>query len=324
MAHSKVALEHAFFTALKDGVFRKRDSDEPVFVVKLGDVEAGLPLRRVQREFHIEEDSSDGEVLALIARALDFVNELRMGDALPSEVLTGAPSWEVTDEHRTRAFQRLTLQLTTWLTGEERVFTGAEELRQIAEDPTTKKKVNEAFDEAARRLGFTTNGRQEVMNLVSSLADELAFIEALRDRFDDAIDSGRKIQQMRRIFSRENSVREIADAVARLMTLALKMLQTAFDEIDAQTGEIMSVLKNPAQQIQYIRTTRDNLYCRLFAWADILARWANAPTSREESNITLLRDTYRFLAPRYMPSVEWQLMCQLGNEKLKAKTSMLW
>lgn len=324
MAHKKIAFEHAFFSALGDGVFRKRDNDEAVFVIKLGDLETGLPLRGVAREFHIAEDSSDGEVLTLIARALDFVNELRMGDAFPSEVLTGAPSWEITDEHRTRAYQRLTLQLTTWLRGEERVFTGAQELKQIADDPTTKKKVNEAFDEAARRLGFTKNGRQEVMNLVASLADELAYIEALRDRFDEVIESGRKIEQMRRVFSRENSVREIADAVARLMSIALKALQTAFEEVDAQTGEILSVLKNPAQQIQYIRKTRDDLFCRLFAWADILARWASVPPTREESNVTLLRDTYRFLAPRYMPAVEWQLLCQLGNEKPKAKTSVLW
>lgn len=324
MMQTKVVLEHTFFTAVPEGIFRKSENQKPVFVVKLGDVEAGLPISGIQREFNIEEESPDGQVLGLIERALDFVSLLRIGDALPSEVLTGEPSWEITQAHQVRAYQRLTMQLTTWLTGEERVFTGAEELRQIAEDPATKKKVNEALDEAARRLGFTRNGREEVINLITSLADELAYIEALRDRFDDVVEMGRKIQLMRRIFSRENSVRETADAVARLMTLALKAFQTAFDEIDAQTGEIISVLKNPTQQVQYIRSSRDNLYCRMFAWKDLLVRWNAAPTTREDSNIHLLRESYRFLAPRYMPAVEWQLLSQLGNEKVKAKTTVVW
>lgn len=322
--HTKVALEHTFFTTVPDGIFRKSESLKAVFVVKLGDVEAGLPLSGIQREFHIQEESHDGEVLSLIERALDFVSLLRIGDPLPSEILTGQPSWKIEQAHHVRAYQRLTLQLTTWLTGEERVFTGAEELNQIAEDPATKKKVNEAFDEAAKRLGFAGNGREEVVNLVGSLAEELAYIEALRDRFDDVLEMGRKIQQMRRVFSRENSVRETADAVARLMTLALKSFQTAFDEIDAQTGEIISVLKNPTQQVQYIRDSRDKLYCRLFAWSDMFSRWHAVPPTREDSTIVLLRDTYRFLAPRYMPAVEWQLMSQLGNEKLKSKTTVVW
>jgi len=324
MTPTKVVLQHSFFSAMEGGEFRKSDVRQPVFVVKLGDVEAGLPIAGIQREFGIAEESQDGEVLKRVARALDFVTLLRIGDPFPSEVLTGAPSWAIEPAHKVRAYQRLTLQLTTWLTGEERVFTGADELKQIADDPTTKKKVNEAFDEAAKRLGFTHNGREEIMNLVASLAEELAFIEALRDRHEELIDSGRKVQQLRRLFSRENSVREVADAVARLMIIALKAFQTSFDEVDAQTGEILSVLKNPSQQIQYIRLSRDDLYCRLFAWKDLLVRWTSAAMTCDDSNRTLLRDTYRFLAPRFMPAVEWQLMSRLGNDKLKAKSSVVW
>ena len=65
-------------------------------VVLLGEREAALPLRALQREFDIADESEDGRMLALIAASLDFVTSLRLGDALPAEVLSGEASWEPT------------------------------------------------------------------------------------------------------------------------------------------------------------------------------------------------------------------------------------
>ena len=68
-------------------------------VVLLGDREAALPLRALQREFDIPDESEDGRMLALIAASLDFVTSLRLGDALPAEVLSGDASWEPSSQH---------------------------------------------------------------------------------------------------------------------------------------------------------------------------------------------------------------------------------
>jgi len=324
MSKTAIALSVPLAKAAPGGYFAKTEAGEPVFHMKLGDVAITLPFAGIRREFRIEPDSRDSKMLDLVGRALDFVTVLRIGEALPTEVLTGEPSWEITAEHRLRAYQRLTLQLATWLTGEERVFTSSEELNQVAEDPNNKKKWNEAFDEAARRLGFKENGREQVINLVKSLAEEIAYIEALRDHFDRIESVAKKVQVLRRVYGRENSVREIADSIARLVTRACDMLKKEFDEVDAQTGEILSVLKSPGRQVQYIRKARDELYCRLFAWKEMLNRWEAAPAERCQGNVTLLRDMYRFLAPRYMPQVEWLLMSKLSNEKAKARTSVVW
>ena len=322
MPDSAVVLSIPLFKAVPDGYFHKSSAQDVVYALRLGDVDVSLPVSGIRKEFQIEDGSADGQMLDQIVRALDFVASLRVGDPLPLEVLTGEPSWEITAAHRLRAYQRLTLQLATWITGEERVCTSAEELNQIAEDPNNKRKWNEAFDEAAKRLGFEENGRDQVMALVSSLAEELAYIEALRDRYELIQPMDQGVQRLRRLYARENSVREIADAVARLVGIAKERLTTSFDEIDAQTGEILSVLKKPAQQVRYIRKMRDTLYCSLIAWTDILERWHKAAPKRDESNVTLLRDTYRFLAPRYMPVVEWMLVNQRRKAK-KGKTDTL-
>ena len=52
-------------------------------VVQLSSQEAVLPLKSVAREFRIEPNSADGQMLELIEQALDFVVALRIGDKLP-------------------------------------------------------------------------------------------------------------------------------------------------------------------------------------------------------------------------------------------------
>jgi hypothetical protein len=91
-------LRHPLFTSLANPLFRHAESDNaPVMVVMLGDREAAIPLRSLQHEFGITDDSDDGRMLELIAQSLDFVACLRPGDALPAEVLSGAASWDPTN-----------------------------------------------------------------------------------------------------------------------------------------------------------------------------------------------------------------------------------
>lgn len=320
MTIGTVALSIPLFRLAPDGFFHKSAGGDVVYSLKLGAMNAALTVAGICREFDIAEDSDDGRMLGLIVRALDFVNALRIGDSLPAEVLTGEPSWEITADHRLRAYQRLSLQLATWITGEERVFTSATELAQIAEDPNTKRRWNEAFDEAARRLGFTGNGRERVMTLVSALAEDIAYIEALRDRYDEILPMDQSIQRLRRLYARENSVREIADSVARLLSTAKERFAASFAEIDGQTGEILSVLRKPEQQARYIRKMRDELYCSLAAWQALLARWRDTEIKRGEHTVVLLRETYRFLAPRYMPVIEWLRSSAAGGRSGRART----
>jgi hypothetical protein len=133
----------------------------------------------------------------------------------------------------------------------------------------------------------------------------------LRDRFRRIKIMDDKIQQLRRLYGREKSVLEIADQVARLGERAVSEFEAMFLEADAQTGEILSVMKNLTATISYIRDKRDELHIRLMAWDDILDRWQQAEMKISQQNPTLLRDTYKFLAPRFMMVKEWVLMSKL-------------
>src|SRR5271165_3544018 len=109
-------LQHRVFTSFGDPLFRRSAADGmPVMVVKLGETEAAMPLRALQREFGIADESDDGRMLGLVAQSLDFVAGLRLGDALPAEVLSGEASWEPDRVHLQIANARLQSQLVAWL-----------------------------------------------------------------------------------------------------------------------------------------------------------------------------------------------------------------
>ena len=156
-------LSHRLFTALGTPLFRRSESDGvPVMVVPLGEREAVLPIVAVQREFGITLDSDDGRMLALVAASLDFVSALRVGDPLPSEVLSGAASWTPDPEHLRIATARLRLQLIDWLNpdGGNRPELDAISLLTVAEDPRLREQVQDALIQAAATLGLEISRRR--------------------------------------------------------------------------------------------------------------------------------------------------------------------
>ncbi|CAA7626075.1 hypothetical protein [Magnetospirillum sp. SS-4] len=319
----EITFEHKFFSSFEDLYFRLTDSGEPVAVLKLATNEAVLAMEGIKREFMLKEDSHDFRMLDKVAEGLQHVRGLRPGDMLPKEVTTREASWEPQDRHRRIAYQRLTMQLVTWLTGNEHVISSVTELAQVAEDPQVKKNVQLAFSEAAEELGLGRDNRDEVVRYIETLAKELAYIEALRDTFGEVQKIDEKLQGLRRIYGADRSMIETADQVARLSQRALKVLQDFFDQVDAQTGEILAMLKNIDNQIGYIRQVRDALHCRLLPWEDFIQVWKTVFIVRSDENTNRIRDIYQFLAPRYMQFNDWVLMTKRGVAKAKPLGGMM-
>lgn len=310
----KIRFDHWFFHKMEEIHFQLSGSEkEPTMVGKYSKNDVVLTIKGITKEFNIDPKSPDGWMLEQISKGLKYVKGLCMGDPLPKEILTREASWTLSKRHQEIAYQRVSLQLVNWMSGGDNMITDPDELLQLAEDPAIKKQINNAFGEAAEKLGYGRDEKEKVVKHVEELAKELAYIEALRDRFRRIKIMDDKIQELRRLYGREKSVLEIADQVARLGQRAVKELEAMFLEVDAQTGEILSVLKNLSTQIPYIRDKRDDLHIRLMAWDDILDRWQQAEMKISQQNPVLLRDTYKFLAPRFMMVKEWVLMSKLQD-----------
>jgi hypothetical protein len=311
-------LVHRVFAMFGDPLFRRAESDgTPVMVVHLGDKEAAIPLTALKREFGIEKACDDGRMLDLVVQSLDFVAGLRIGDALPPEVLSGEASWEPDDVHLQIANARLQWQLVAWLnsgTGADAEHLDAEALLQVADDPARRQQVQQAFAKAAEALGLPD--RAAVIELVKDLARELAYIEALRDRLLRRVKvMAEKLSRIAKGFRGDASHLETLTQVRRLTATALKQIGLRFDELDAQTGEVMSALRNADGQRTFIRSNRDWLYRTLRAWQSLLAEWERAGISFDEGILQLLNRTYQFLAVRFMPVTEWAAASRPKQEK---------
>ena len=321
-----VTFDNKVFSRMDGAYFRKSEqTGDPVLVVNLGGEEVALPFKGMAREFGIEPASHDDKMLHMIAESLDFVKYLLIGDAIPKEILTGEASWDVSGEHRRIAYQRLSMQLVTWMTGgDEMQVTDPEQLLQIAEDPATKEKISQAFSAAAKSLGYGDDQREMVIERIEELAEEIAFIETLREKYRDIVMMDEKLKKLKVLFGRERSVQDLITPVSRLVVIARDEFELKFDEIDAQTGEIIGVLKNLEAQKIYIRESRDEIYKRLMAWDELLASWRKEEVSKSKSVIELIRETYRLLAPRFMRADEWKLSAHLHDKPASDSTEVVW
>ncbi|HEX5326077.1 MAG TPA: hypothetical protein VFW75_05375 [Acetobacteraceae bacterium] len=319
-------LSHRLSAALGTPLFRRSESgDVPVVVISLGERDAVLPFAALEREFNIPPDSEDGRMLDLIAASLDFVSVLHSGDPLPSEVVSGAASWKPDPEHLQIATERLRMQLIEWLDAGNgrRCGMDATSLLAAAADPALRRLVQTALGHAAATLGLASPA--DVVQRIERLGGELAFIEALRDRLlCRARVMAAKIERLSRGWHGGASQIETLGQVKRLSAIALQTIAGRFEELDGQTSEVITALRNVESQQALIRGHRDWLYRSQRAWEPILREWDVA----DEINggpLTLLHRTYRFLAPRFMPVTEWiSTLHPSRKPSVNASARMIW
>lgn len=324
-----VAFEHIVFGRFAECLFYLAESNQEfVLSVKIGGNPVILPVGGLIREFGLGK--ADSEMLDLVREGCGFVRGLRIGDPLPKEVLTGEASWAVSQRHQIIARQRVLMQLVNWVTGVDTLMTSPEQLAQMVNDPTTKKKINEAFGEAAERLGLGRENREKIVPYIEKLTLELAYIEALRDTVRVVATIFEKIEGLHRLYRRQAALAQTIDQVRKLMLVAIADFNDRLAEIDAQTGEIIAVLKNLENQVLYIREKRDDLFKRLKAWEPTIIEWRTVDVAVSMKMDDVIRRLYQFLAARFMKTDEWVLMTQLQmksesvEDLTKKKKVLVW
>lgn len=308
-ASNRCTFEHPLFSKLGEVVFRPAETDgAPSLVMPLGRSTAVLPLRSLQAELGIDGDSADGQMLAQVARSLNFVADLRLGDPLPVEVLDGAASWEPSPSHQQLAASRLRLRLISQLNADASVDwdrAGPQAVLLAAAQPGMRLALQAAYVEAAARLGIPDAAA--AARLMEGAAHELGFVEALRDRLLRRV--ALLAEQVRRLaagLAQNLSGLELLSRVMRLTGIAVEKIGARFAEADGQTAIVLDALRARDAWRAAIRQHRDWLYCSLRGWEPVLAAWERATPGWSAGTWPLLGRTYRFLAPRFMPMQEWQ------------------
>jgi hypothetical protein len=293
--------------SLEGGYFSMaRDGSEPVFHVMLGDLRASLPLPTLRDEFNIAVDSPDGELLAIVEKSLRFVKEICPNDSIPRELLDGSASWSVDDRHRMIAQSRLAIQVSTWLSGEEAVISDLDQLQQLADDPATKQRVQNAIGEIAEKLGLGREGKQQVMDKIDQFARELCYIEALRERYAGVRQIVVMLNRLMKTYRADKTVCEDIVRILQLLRTPIGDFDATFELIDAQTGQILNVLQSFNSQVEFVREMRNDLHQRLMKWDDLLAKWEGMGAARSPEAEALIKESYRFVAFHFPQMQSWK------------------
>jgi hypothetical protein len=300
------SFEHAVFRA-PNPRFLIANNGEPSLVVELAELDALVPIKSLRMEFELDK-TPDGPMLDNVVAGLRFVKTIRPGDSIPREILDGTASWSVEDRHIEIAKGRITMQISSWLTGSETVIVDQQALMQLAEDPAIKQRVTAAFSDIAVKIGLPPDRKQEVIDRVDELARELSYIEALRERFGIIKGIAETIAAFQKIYRRDRTVIEDLSRISNLMRRPLTELQSIFDQVDGMSGEILSLLRNMVRQIEFIRESRDELHQRMMLWDETIVQWATIPVDRSPENEVLMKEFYRFLARNYIVEKPWELV----------------
>lgn len=267
---------------------------EAVMRVDLGDTRGSVPLAQVRTTFQIPAASEDARLLSLVEKSLRHVRIIRPGDRIPSEILDGSASWTIDDRHREMAY----LKLSTALLSRLGVEAGA------AESEQAKGQIKERGDALARLVGLPEDRRQEVVDRVEMLANELAFIEALRDFWKPLFDLPRKLRDLGKQATLD---REFSDEIRRVQGLLKSPVdetRAALDAVDERLADLAKALTEFERTVKLIRGRRDGLHARSLEWAPLLETWKAIRVERGEGALAV-GPLYRFLAPRYLNTKVW-------------------
>jgi hypothetical protein len=282
----------------------------PMYCVDMGSGQGYISLKDLRRTFFIGEGSHDDKLIEAAAAGLRFVPDIRPGDEIPNEILNGTASWTVARKHKQIARDRIQVQLLSWMSGKPITYTSSDELKKILGSDNNKKALKDAFGRAAIALGLEANESEKVLDRIETLAREICYIEALRERTLELLKIQSNLEALTKIYT---DIRGSADVgrVKVIMVRAINETDNILNNVDAETADVMNALMSIDDVIGAVRRARDDLHFVLMEWDTVIAKWQNLTMVRSQEVDRALLATYQLLASRF--STGKSLMKKAGS-----------
>ena len=272
---------------------------QPMFMVEMGGGQGIVSLSDLRKAFSIEAGSHDDKLIERAAAGLHYVPDIKPGDEIPNELLDGSASWTVARRHKQIAREKIQVQLLSWMSGTPVSYATQEDLKRILESDENKKGLKDAFARAAVALGHQASETDKVLDRIETMARELCYIEALRERAQEVVKIQANLETLTKVYNTD--LRASAD-ITRMKILIVKgidELRDVLDNIDAEVADVMSALKSIDNIIKSVRKARDELHHILMEWDPTLAKWQNLNMVKSQEIDKAMASTYQFLAGRF-------------------------
>ncbi len=276
----------------------------PCFFVSLGGVMASIPVSRVCYEFKIVHGTRDFELTGIIAKALEYVREIRPGDAIPSELLDGSASWSIAPRHAHIARQRVYGAVAQWAAGETDDNASAMALSQSLETDTTPLEAAPGvFEVLASAIGLGAD-ILEANERVARIAHEWSYIEGLRDHYGGLFKLPSVLDRFRRLAAKDRNRREEYDRMTALIALPIKTARQEFQRTDHLLAKIAGQVRDHEQTVQKIRLSRDRLHVESLVWSPVVDKWRDDEGFVDDDQRRIA--TYRYLASNFAQGGRWK------------------
>ena len=277
----------------------------PALRISVGEHEASLLLDSLCNEFKIFPESEDGRMLEQVIQGLRFVKDIRPGDTIPRELLDGTASWSIADHHGVTAKNKLMWNVLTGASGKARPRMAASAIAAELAKPRAKALIEQGLDDIAVEISMGKGRQNEVLHQIDGIARELAYIEALRDRYARVHEIKGKLSQIATLYASERQLVDEIQRVKVLMEPPIKEFSAFFDQVDAQMRDIVKTLKTFNTQISFIREVRDELHQKMLIWDEAIEAWEFDLSHKTKAGRKAVQFTYRFVAYNFPQSTNW-------------------
>ena len=296
---------------------------QPMFLVDMGEGQGIISLKDLRRAFSIEAGSHDDALIDRAAAGLHYVPDIRPGDEIPNEILDGSASWTVARRHKQIARDKIQAQLLSWMSGTPVSYASQDDLKEILASEESKRGLKDAFGKAAVALGLPASDSEKVLDRIETLARELCYIEALRERAHEVVNIQANLEKLTKIYGTDLRASAEVGRVKILIVKGISELRDILDKIDAESADILGALMSIDKIIKEVRKARDDLHHILMEWDPTIAKWQNLEVIKSLEIDKAMTATYQFLAKRFATGKSMMTKPGINEQRSAAQMAAL-
>ena len=297
-ADTRCQFEHPFFQYFHHNGGGKFRFDEvtggSAFVVRLDDrMEFTLPVGQLALELGLHDaDTPDAHRLRKTAEAVSYVESLELGAELPSEVVSGKPSWPVPEQYLRVAKQAIGDRLSAVVA---RIREAGVQL------PEEVANMLASFGHAE-----ATDGSHAMTLRTDGVVEEYAYVLCLRHRFSSALGALRTcVGAAANALTPETPAGQAAGGLLRVIEAATKRLEASSAGAETEFQDIVAVLRDPGATCARLTERRNQLYVEVRRLEAAAAPWRGIMPGSDATTKELIFRTYRQMGRRDLPADTW-------------------